>query len=294
MSTLNERDAVRRALLGAVESIEPRADGLQRIQARLRAPSPLALAWAGAVGTDLRMRVPAAGQGLLEWLRSVISMAWERFGPRSGMSGSRTSRTLAWLRPAAALGVTVFIVAVGAYVAIDAQQAMFPSSSNSAHSNGGAPGTGGGSHHGGGPKSQGPSALGSASASPKATPTCRPRRPGAAPSASRSAGQGLNTSPTAAPSTPAGGGSPSPTVGATSSLTPGVTATAQAALSTGGSGVTPAVTTSPANPTVLTRYSTGTTGLPLCPARHGATRPAGPTPTVRPAVVSYARLDDGR
>jgi hypothetical protein len=291
MSTLNERDAVRRALFGAVEGVEPRADGLQRIQARLRPPRPLALAWAEAVGTDLRMRVPAAGQGLLEWLRSVISMAWERFGPRSGMSGSRTSRTLSWLRPAAALGVTVFIVAVGAYVAIDAQQAMFPSSSNSAHSNGGALGTGGGSHHGGGPNSQGPSVLGSG-ASPKATPTCRPRRPAAAgPSASRSAGSGLNTSPTAAPSNPAGSGSPSPTVGSTSSQTPGVTATAQAASPTGGSGVT-ATVTAPATRTVLTSHSAGTSGLPYCTAKHRATRPAA-TPNPTPQVFSYGRLDDG-
>lgn len=288
MSTLNERDAVRRALLGTVEGIEPRADGLQRIQARLRPPRPLALAWAEAVGTDLRMRVPAAGQELLEWLRYVISMAWERFGPSSGKSGGRASRTLSWLRPAAALGATVFIVAVGAYVAIDAQQAMFPSSSNSTHSNGGALGTSGFKKHAGGHNSHSQSVLGSG-ATPKASATCRPRRSGPAPSASRSTSQ--TKSPTAGPSNSAGGGSPSPTVGGTSSPTPGATVTAQAALSTGGTGVT-AASTAPATRTVLTRYSTGTSGLPYCTAKHRATRPAG-TPNPSPAVFSYGRLDDG-
>jgi hypothetical protein len=51
------------------------------------------------------------------------------------------------------------------------------------------------------------------------------------------------------------------------------------------------VTAAPANRTVLSRHSGGTSGLPLCSATHGAPR-TSPTPTVGPAVFSYGRLDD--
>src|SRR5271165_515446 len=123
MSTQNEREALlRRALHSAADAIEPQADGLQRIQARLQRPRPLPLAWAESVWTDVRLRAPAVLQAWLERLRGATTLAWQRFGPTRGMSGSRASRTLGWLRPLAALGVTVFIVAAGAYVAIDADR----------------------------------------------------------------------------------------------------------------------------------------------------------------------------
>src|SRR5215469_2323193 len=129
MSSMNDRDALRRALQLA-DGIEPRADGLQRIQARLRPPRPLVVAWAETTWTYLQMRVTDHLQRLVEWLRSVASLVRERFGPSRRASGHRAWRANGWLRPAAVLGATVFVVAVGTYVAIDAQQAWSPSAAN--------------------------------------------------------------------------------------------------------------------------------------------------------------------
>ena len=133
MSTLSEREAaLRRALHAAADAFEPGSDGLQRIQARLGRPRPVAVAWAEAAWLDLRLWAPAGLQAVLDRLASGARLAWQRFGPTPRRSGHRAARPLGWLRPLAALGVTVFIVAAGAYVAIDAQQAIFPSSSRSA------------------------------------------------------------------------------------------------------------------------------------------------------------------
>ncbi|HEY2313757.1 MAG TPA: hypothetical protein VGH96_09100, partial [Streptosporangiaceae bacterium] len=107
MSTLNEREAIlRRALHAAAETVEPRFDGLERIQARLGRPRPVAVAWAEAAWTDLRLRAQPGLQRGLEWLASAIRLAYDRFGPTPGRPGSRAARTLVWVRPLAALGVT--------------------------------------------------------------------------------------------------------------------------------------------------------------------------------------------
>jgi hypothetical protein len=151
MSTLSEREAIlRRALVAATDGIEPTGDGLQRIQHRLRPPRPVAVAWVEAIWTDIYLRAPGAFLAAYERVISVTRLAWQRFGPTPGAGGSRTARTLSWLRPLAALGVTVSIVAAGAYVALDAQQAMFPSSANSPHTQGGKTGSGGNSNGGSG------------------------------------------------------------------------------------------------------------------------------------------------
>ena len=63
MSTPNEREAaLRRALLAAAEQVEPAGDGLQLIQARLRTPRPLAIAWLEGLWTDLAARLPGVVQ----------------------------------------------------------------------------------------------------------------------------------------------------------------------------------------------------------------------------------------
>ena len=57
MSTLNEREAaLRRALQSAAASIETAPDGLERIQARLRRPRPVVIAWLEAAWTDIYLR----------------------------------------------------------------------------------------------------------------------------------------------------------------------------------------------------------------------------------------------
>jgi hypothetical protein len=298
MSTLNEREALRRALHAAVDGMEPRADGLQRIQARLRPPRPLALAWADALWTRARVRVPVALEAFLEWLLGVIALAWERFGPRRGTSGGRTPRNLSWLRPAAALGVTVFIVAAGAYVAIDAQQAIFPTGSNAPGSTGGGTGKGGGSHGSQGASAQSHSAIGFGSTRGTAkSGACTSTKPssGAAPSATTSTGT-AQSSPAASPSGSSSGASPSPTV--TDSSSPTVSSTAQPNLPTSAADVPTSASTSAAvgtlaNSAVLARSSaahpTPTPCATTRPRRGGAGSTAHPS--AAPAVISFGKLD---
>jgi hypothetical protein len=216
MSTLSEREAaLRRALHAAADAFEPGSDGLQLIQSRLGRPRPLAVAWAEAAWLDLRLWAPAGLQAVLDRLASGARLAWQRFGPTPRRPGHRASRPLGWLRPLAALGVTVFIVAAGAYVAIDAQQAIFPSSASSAGSSGGGSGTGG--HAKGGPgttESHTQSPLGSGTFNPTSATTCKPKaakpRRAASPSTSSSA-PAQSSTPTVTPSTSSTDGpSPSP------------------------------------------------------------------------------------
>lgn len=288
MSTINEREALRRALHLA-DAIEPSADGLQRIQSRLGLPRPLALAWAEGAWTYLRMRVPDELRRLWEWLLTVAGSAWERFGPKSGTSGGVASRTIGWLRPAAVLGVTIFIVALGTYVAIDAQQAINPSASNSIHS-GGAAGVSGGQNNPGGTNSQGHSAFGSTGTSRgTGKSTCRSSGTTGS-SSSKAAGQTQNTSPSVSPSDAPGSLSPSPGINGSSSPSPGATTTGSAT----GAGNPAVGTSSPsvatlANPRVMARGSVPTPSPSPCARR--SRHPASPTPNASPAVFSYGRLD---
>jgi hypothetical protein len=293
VSTVNEREMLRRAMQLA-DGIEPRADGLQRIQARLRPPRPLAIAWAEAAWTFLRMRVPAALEALVELLRNMAGLAWERFGPTRGGSAGR-ARTLGWLRPAVALGVTVFIVAAGTYIAINTQQGISPSASNAARSSGGSGGARGGAGGSGRTSTQGHSSLGprtSTGPTPKAT--CRPAT-SAKPAPSTSVGQIQSSSPSPTP-TDTGGGSPSPTPTDSSTPTPGATSTGQASISTSGTDVPAVGSTAPIVAALLTSHSISesssvTSSLPICgkkrPVKHNS---PGPTP----AVFSFSKLDDGR
>ena len=91
MSTLNEREAVlRRALHAAADAIEPGFDGLERIQARLGRPRPLRgrLGRGGLDGRAAARSVPRL-QSARDRLASAIRLAWDRFGPTQGRSGSR-------------------------------------------------------------------------------------------------------------------------------------------------------------------------------------------------------------
>jgi hypothetical protein len=218
MSTLNEREAVlRRALHSAADVIEPRPDGLERIRARVSRPRPVPVAWAEALWTDLWLRAPAGLRSVLDRVPRAMVLAWTRFGPRPGRTGSRASRTLGWLRPAAALGVTVFIVAAGAYVAINAQQSVNLGSSNSRPTQGA--GTGG--HNGdnsGKTASRRHSPVTTGSPSPSATASCKPRKP-----ASPASSAPTSIQPTSPSTTPSPSVSPSPSTSDSSSPDPSST-----------------------------------------------------------------------
>jgi hypothetical protein len=290
MSTLNEREALlRRALHAAAEAVEPHGDGLERIQARLHRPRPLAVAWAEAAWTDVRLRAPAGLESWLERLLGGIGLAWDRFGPRR-TSGRRGTRPLGWLRPLAALSVTVFIVAAGTYVAIDAQQAIFPSSSKLPHGNGGGTGGGGSVGGSGSTNAQSPSAFGvGPSRGSTKSASCKQAKPASsgAPSPSPSIGQIQSPSPTPTPSdSPSGTASPSPS-GTDSSSAPATGATAGAITS---------VTQSPAATVRQTvqRSATPKASQSPCPKKTPVKHnPSGPAahPNASTTVIIFGRLN---
>src|ERR1700722_9267878 len=243
MSTFTDReDFLRRALRAAVDGIEPGADGLQRIQGRLGRPRPLAVAWAEAVWTDIFLRAPGGFHSASEWVARVAQLAWERFGPTTRTGGGRAARSMRWIRPLAALGGSVSIVAAGAYIALDAQQAIFPPSASSANSSGGNPGSGGGAGLGSGSvatKSHGP--VGQKVPFPLSSPSrnCPSGKPAKSPSPG--IGSIVPSSPT--PSTSASDGgtdSPSASTSDTSSPDPSASTTTAPADGSTTSASTPA------------------------------------------------------
>jgi hypothetical protein len=145
MSTPGEREVfLRQALLSAAEAIEPGADGLQRIQARLRpSPRPLPAAWADALWTELLLRAPAGLRSAGSRLAGGLRRGWDKVVPQPGTATGHGIWSLRLLRPLAAV-TAVFIVAAGAYVAFDAPQSFFPNSSNSPVGTPGSPSGGGG------------------------------------------------------------------------------------------------------------------------------------------------------
>jgi hypothetical protein len=129
--TLDHEERLRRALRAAADSVEPAADGLGRIRARLTPPRPMIAAWmvSGAEPAVLRLRLAAT------WLRLRLGLAHGRIGPAAGrarpaigrltaaFTGIRPTRgeprtRAAWLRPAGAMAAFVVIIGSGA-LAID-------------------------------------------------------------------------------------------------------------------------------------------------------------------------------
>ncbi len=232
MTHLEQEERLRRALHAAAESIEPAADGLERIRARLARPRPLAVAWLMAGWTDLAqpamLRIEQVWAKLAEllgvWLRPVGSLwasgaerlrpaidrmrpAIDRMRPAlrrllptipqpGAESASRTPR-YPWLRLAAAIGVIVMVAFVGGFALTGLPHTIISQVAQAiAPSDGN--GSGGTGHApavaGTGTPANSPSS-GQHRASPSPNPSC---------SSSPKATQGANPAPTptVSPSTP--------------------------------------------------------------------------------------------
>jgi hypothetical protein len=141
MSTLSEREeALRRALFSAAQSIEPAADGFERIQARLGTPRPVLVAWIEGAWSGLLRRSPVFIQDFGRLVARGAAFVWERFGPTTGGSHRRTG-PLTWLRPAAAMTVAIFVVAAGAYVAFNSSDLINSTAGQYSHNSGNGPGS---------------------------------------------------------------------------------------------------------------------------------------------------------
>jgi len=233
---LEQEEILRRALHAVADTIEPAADGLERIRERLSKPQPLIVAWLMAGWTSLtqpallRMEPALAGAAgrLGSWLRLMVrflSAAAERLGPaaerllgaikllRPGSGMSRQEK----LRSAIAFGAAAVIGAAGGF-ALSAglpQQMIsaassFISPNQTHHTPGGGqnPGPNGSAQPF--PSTSGVTPHGKRKASPSPAPSCSSKpKASASPSPSPSPTTPTPTGPTTP--TPTGPTTPTPT-----------------------------------------------------------------------------------
>jgi hypothetical protein len=122
-----DHEAFRQALHTAADQLEPAADGLQRIKARVshRRPMPLPIAWVDVALTRLSLRIPDGVWTAWDRVEVQLKGALARYLPASARALSGRLR-LGWMRPVAAMSVVAFIVAAVVYMAIDVPQALYP------------------------------------------------------------------------------------------------------------------------------------------------------------------------
>jgi outer membrane biosynthesis protein TonB len=194
MSTSSSRDfdaILRNALHAEAGSIEPAAGGLEHITSRLRKPRSLPVAWILHAWSYIALRIPDRDEVtrwvvlVARWVAASVQRmgaaigpkavatwrAYERWLPGPGRHG-RPSQ-LGWLRPLVAMTLAVFVVAAGAYAAIDVSQNISPSGAGG-NSGGTSPGSGGGHHHGHN-NSGGPAGTGTQSPASASTSTTSPK-----------------------------------------------------------------------------------------------------------------------
>jgi hypothetical protein len=130
-------DVLRRALHTAAQSVEPGADGLDRIRSRISARHPAPSGWdmadqggrAGPSSSVLR-HLPRVNTPPRAAFYAVV----QRFRPRSDDIGWNR-----WLRPAAAVATGVFVVLAGSWALTALPQVIVSSAGDNS-----APGAGGG------------------------------------------------------------------------------------------------------------------------------------------------------
>jgi hypothetical protein len=220
-------EILRRELRAAAESIEPAADGLNQIRARLSAPRPLAVAWfmvgwttvgqpalarLGQVFEPVAERLRPALHPVASRLRLVLGKLRVVFTPRTGPGGRRSR--YAWLRPALTMAAVVAVVVVGSFALAGLPHGMisqvgevFGNQTHSSHGGGRPPRENGNGQPiptpGSGNRAASPSPSASCSPSPKPTPTPTPTPTPSSPSPT--------PTPTPTPSSPSPTPTPTPT-----------------------------------------------------------------------------------
>jgi hypothetical protein len=299
MTHLEQEERLRWALRAAADSIEPAADGLERIRERLARPRPLAVAWLMAGWADLAqpvmLRIEPVWVKLAEllgvWLRPVgrlrgavaelLYPAVDRMRPvlhrlrptipQHGAASTSQGPRYPWLRLAAAIGVIVVVAFVGGFVLTGLPHTIISQVQQITSSGGNGPGSGG----------HAPTVAGSGTrtgtsgsgqhrhASPSPSPSCSP-----SPSA-RKGSSSPSPAPTNTPNQPSPSASPTP-----NPTTPTPTPT-QSPSSTSGS-ISPSPTSGQVSVTALVVIDDVVTGRP-----HQANKPS-PTPTSSPSCSAKA------
>jgi len=234
MTPLEQEERLRRALRAAADSIEPAADGLERIRERLAKPRPLAVAWLMAGWADVaqpamlriepvwakladllggwlrpvgRLRVTMADlmYPALDRMRPVLNLLRPRT-PQHGAASSSQAPRYPWLRLAAAIGVIVVVAFVGGFVLtglphtiISQVQQITSSGGNGSGSGGHAPTVAGT----GTPTGTSGSGQHKNGASPSPSPSCSP-------SPAKKSGSGASPAPSDTPAQPSPTATPTP------------------------------------------------------------------------------------
>jgi hypothetical protein len=216
---------LRIALRLAADSIEPGADGLDRIRAKISARQSAPLPrWRTFGAIVVLLSLLRRFEPAVIWVRYAAGVVADRFRPESEHPGGLG--WIGWLRPAAALATGLFVVAAASW-AIAALPQLITQVNHSHHY------TGGGGGGGGGPASSSKSAPfssqnGSGSNSPAVSPSpsgsCTTSAP---PSPSPSGSPSISPSPT--PSTSSTTGTPTPSPTPTTSGTSGSPSPSQSA-----------------------------------------------------------------
>jgi hypothetical protein len=241
MTTHEPEMLLRQALLSATDSIEPRPGALDKIQRKLRQPYFLPIAWADAIRLRVALWLPegtyTAGREVAGKLRTAAR--W--FFPKPVSADSKPS-PWSLLRPLTAFALTVFLVAFGAYVAIN-PSALSNSAGQHGHSHNGGPGLrGGGSGLTHGANTHVPSSGTGNSPTPSTSGTsCPPSLNQLGPSGGHPSSSSSNSpSPTVSP-TPTNSGSPSPTGSPTPTPSGSVSSAPTSGASAAAGAVQPAV-----------------------------------------------------
>lgn len=220
---------LRSALRLAGDSVEPAADGLERIRAKISARQPAPQpAWMSAAPIVALLALLRRLDPAVIWLRYALGIVVDRFKPDPDRAGR-----LGWLRPAAALATGLFVVASASW-AITALPQVISTTTNGHHFQPGGTGNGNGT---GRPMPSGthtrpsvgatigPTVPGSPSPSASCTSSspAHSKSPSASPSSSASPSPSTSPSPSSSPSpspsTSTGTGTPSPTVSPSTAAT---------------------------------------------------------------------------
>jgi hypothetical protein len=271
-------EILRRALRSAADRVEPSADGLERIRARITAPRPAFLAWLIVGYAEVVKPLFGYLEPCMEWLhattellRAALGPVIERFKP-ARPDAAHPHRRYAWLRPAAAMTTAVFVVAMGAFALTALPQVISQSGAfilpiihdgsgghggrakslgHGSRIRGGGtapPGTSAGSRTGGqGQPTPGCTPSKGASTGPAASPSTKPSSPAPSPSLSTSPSSSPSPSPTPSP-TPTDSTTPSPTDSATPNPNPAGGSQSPAALAAAAAPIAAATPTAAAAP----------------------------------------------
>jgi hypothetical protein len=268
-STINRDydDILRRALHAAADSVEPSADGLERIRARLGPQPLLSFASAAAWYYEAATRITA---WVAPVLRAVVDAFWwtiDRYRPADNGPGQPGPR-FGWLRPMAAMGTAIFVVAAGAFAIMTLPQAISPSGSNFDLF----PWT----HHGGSSSATGSSKVDGNGSSPFTPGASSPGAPGGvvplpSPASSNCSALGTSRTGSATPApTISESTKPSATASSTPTSPPATSPTPTPDTTPTSPTTSPTVITSPTDSTTPDPGTVGTPSPPASPAAAGA------------------------